>query len=115
MRSENYLGFYILDGKIPVQCADLAEWSIKSKGHPRKLVDTELDGLNISTVFLGINYQYEEDDLVLFETMAFRTPEYEQVDCERYSNWDDAIAGHVKMCQKFFGEYDESDLFLDKL
>ena len=115
MRSENYFGYYFLNGKNPVRCKDIKEWTIKFRKDSRNLVKTEWDGLTISTVFLGINYQYEEGDLIIFETMAFRTPECEPISCERYSNWDDAIAGHIKMCRKFFGEYDESDLFLDKL
>jgi len=113
--TENYLKNYILVGKTPVRCDDFKKWHKAFINGPRKLVETERDRLVISTVFLGINHQYNERDLILFETMAFRTPEFEQVDCERYSNWDDAITGHVKMCQQFFGEYEESDLFLDQL
>jgi len=115
MSNENYVKTYILVGKTPVRCDDFEEWCKQFAGGSRKLVETERDRLVIITVFLGINHQYAEKDLVLFETMVFRTPEYEPVDCERYSNWDDAILGHVRMCQKFFGEYEESDLFLDQL
>lgn len=54
----------------------------------------------ISTVWLGLNHSHHEEGLpLLFETMVFKGKEGD-VYCDRYSTWDDAIAGHKEIKNK---------------
>ena len=54
----------------------------------------------VSTVFLGINHGFDPDeDPLLFETMVF-DKERHGGDMERYSTWDDALAGHEAMVER---------------
>ena len=65
----------------------------------RNVAKTRLpDGVNISTVFLGINRQWERGPPILYETMVFGGQHDEYT--ERYHTREEAINGHksvVKM------------------
>lgn len=83
---------YILDGKRPKK-ATLLEWSMFMDSPARILSQDRLDGILVSTVFLGIDHSFEYgSDPVLFETMIFGGPHdgYQ----ERYTSYDEAIRGH---------------------
>jgi hypothetical protein len=47
----------------------------------------------VSTVFLGVNHGFDEEDL-WFETMVFQKDNWEELYCERYATWDAAERGH---------------------
>lgn len=68
-----------------------------------------LDGVRVSTVFLGIDHQFGDGPPLVFETMVFiddpSNPDENyrgDYDMERYSTWDAAILGHIAMCNKVF-------------
>lgn len=64
---------------------------------------TEVDNVQVSTVFLGLNHNFsEEGDPILFETMVFNG-EYDQ-EMERYCTYDEAVAGHKKWCDIVFSK-----------
>jgi hypothetical protein len=69
----------------------------------RRVGYTKLNGLVVSTVFLGIDYRFGYGPPLFFETMIFRgTPNAEIEKIQRgfdqyqtrYSTWDEALAGH---------------------
>jgi hypothetical protein len=93
--------WYRLDAHTPVpmhtRAEHYAEWDRREQGirhgeDPYRVARTQLDVEHyVSTVFLGLDNQWLADGPpLLFETMVF--PECDV--CERYSTWDQAVAGH---------------------
>lgn len=50
----------------------------------------------VSTVFLGVNHNYDDGPPTLFETMLFTDDDRDQ-SMWRYSTWDEAVAGHASV------------------
>ena len=94
-------GTYILNGKIPVRCDDTEEWGRWFYNADRRVAYTDLpDGGNVSTVFLGIDHQWEDGKPpLLFESMIFNNDR--DGGTLRYSTWEEAKEGH----KKIVGEY----------
>ena len=99
--------YWVLDGReaIPAPGDDPMSWA-RSGVLGTRVALTEFpsqNGASISTVFLGTNYQLDpEGPPHIFETMVFASdyPEMDQ-ECERYSTWDQAEAGHAAMVERF--------------
>ena len=78
--------------------------------NPRRfLANDKANGHFISTVFLGINHGFLGAP-ELFETMVFKLgpngePNMGGVEDDRYSTWDEAMAGHKAMVDKVRREY----------
>lgn len=90
--------FYILKDHKAVPCS-IKEWgeAYKDDTH-RRVAFTKIGEIEVSTVFLGINYAFDDRPPLLFETMVFGGPlDQEQ---ERYSTWEQAEIGHRFMCKK---------------
>ena len=107
---------YILDENgDPIPCEDLIEWSrwIEKNPDKRRIEQTDIgvpawlyylrrllqikrrEPCFVSTIFLGLNHNYEPDGPpLLFETMIFggKHDNY----CQRYSTKKDALIGHKK-------------------
>ncbi len=67
---------YILNDKgEPVPCQDLTEWAKwigSTKGFAKRFVkDETIDGIRVSTIFLGMDHRFAEGDPILWETMLF--------------------------------------------
>ena len=93
--------YYMLDGQNPVECKDLLTWAKWFETASRRVAHDEQNGVRVSTVFLGLDHCFDGDGPpVLFETMIFGG-EHDQ-DQERYCTWEEAEAGHAKMCAKAF-------------
>jgi hypothetical protein len=86
---------YILDadGKTPIPC-DLMTWAQWFEKRPVRalLRETVREGVDVSTVFLGIDHQYGDGPPLLWETMIFGGPR--DGDQWRYPTYDEAMAGH---------------------
>lgn len=92
---------YILDGKTPKPCDDFIDWSRWHANIGNRMVARDKkDDVTVSTVFLGLDYQFGDGPQLLFETMVFGGKFDDE--CERYSTWDEAEAGHKAMCAKVF-------------
>lgn len=54
-------------------------------------------GVEVSTVFLGMDHSFRGSKPILFETMIFGGDHdgYQK----RYETWDDALKGHLEACQ----------------
>ena len=91
--------WYILNEKNKPIAATLSSYSQWSHEYPKKrIVKQENVGeLYVSTVFLGMNRDYDEEKPILWETMIFSRNEYVENNNEyktRYTSYEDALIGH---------------------
>lgn len=91
---------YILnDQKQPILIGDTIEWAQWIETADRRVALTKINGYRVSTVFLGLDHSWgEEEGPLIFETMIFKEDD-EAVDWGgelqyRYKTWDDAQHGH---------------------
>lgn len=100
---------YILgeDGKTPVEC-DLMTWARMFENGSRVVRKSTVCGIDVSTVFLGLNHQYGDGPPLLFETMIFGG-EHDQYQ-ERYSTWGEAEAGHEAAEQMIANDHRQEKL-----
>lgn len=92
---DNYQIYWILEGTTPVLCSDHVKWCSWFATANRKVAEDVVEGHLVSTIFLGINHDFLSSKPILFETMVFDGEETMQEEYHlRYSNWDDAVAGH---------------------
>jgi hypothetical protein len=93
--------YYILnEDKTVSVCKDVKEWAKVFDNQNRRVASTAKNGVTVSTVFLGLDHQYDDGPPLLFETMVFGGGEDEMMD--RYTTWDEAVAGHKRMCDIAF-------------
>lgn len=103
--------FFILDANHqPVPVDDVIAWAhFFEKVDARHVARTHINGLYVSTIFLGLDHAWYSSRPLFFETMIFRdenhaSPEYFERILDwahgyqmRYSTWDEAIAGHEQV------------------
>lgn len=97
------LGHWILNDDHSLTGVDLMTWAKwLEENRARKIVKQETVGEYwISTVFLGLNHNYgPSGPPLLFETMVFdkerdKPGGWTEHYCDRYSTWDEAMAGHA--------------------
>lgn len=100
--------FILVDHK-PVLETNLDKWIEWKRDLVNRVVRvTNIGKRTVSTVFVGHNQGLQSElDKGLFETMVFTSyPIVFQDDdeyVERYDTWDEAVAGHEKMCNKVRG------------
>ena len=86
---------YILDGRMPVPEPDLIRWAVWYEDpDDRRVAKDERDGVQVSTVFLGLDHGWGDGPPILFETMIFGGPHNKYQ--ERYATWEEAEAGHAR-------------------
>jgi hypothetical protein len=94
---------YILDGHTPVLIDDIHAWAqwFETSDAERIVAQTTVGDVQISTVFLGIDYNYRPHGApVLFETMAFllgSRSEIADLPVLRYATWAMAQRGHARV------------------
>lgn len=86
---------YILENQVSVPTDNLLQWGQWMEDPNNKQVaSTEIDELRVSTVFLGVNNQFNEGQPFLFETLVFKGEELDwEYDGARYRTWSEALAG----------------------
>lgn len=103
------LNLFILDGREPVAVDDLIAWGRWLERSDRRVAKTEVgQGVEVSTVFLGIDHHFGPGGPpLLFETMTFGPEGGDSFRdhlfgdcCDRYSTWDQAEAGHAAICEQ---------------
>jgi hypothetical protein len=78
---------FILEGQTPIECPDLMEWGQWMQTADRHVDKTMVGDVKVSTVFLGLDHRFgDEDRPILFETMIFGG-EHDQFQ-ERYDTWE---------------------------
>ena len=92
---------YILVDKKPVVEKDIIKWSRWYEKGDRKVANTVIDGVRVSTVFLGLDHSFESGEPILFETLVFDGDK--DGDMDRCSTWEQAEKMHEKMCTKVRG------------
>lgn len=99
----NDLGLYTLDDdNNPVPCKDVLVWGewFSKNDHRRRVAQTDVGTRWVSTVFLGLDHShgglFGEKFPTIFETMVFVRGSSEDLYCERYATWADALAGHER-------------------
>lgn len=89
---------YILDGHTPVVENDLLKWGRWFETAKRHVAKHEINGLGVSTVFLGLDHNWNDEGVpILFETMIFGMDDEEYQ--ERYATWEEAEKGHEIACE----------------
>jgi len=90
---------YILINDKPVHVSNVIEWANWIEKSERTLARSDVNGIIISTVFLGLDHNFSGSKLpVLWETMCFGL-EVDQDECRRYTSRDDALCGHQEFVQ----------------
>ena len=91
---------YILDGHIPVECDDSVIWADFIENiEGRRVAYDIIDGVIISTIFLGLDHSFDEEaPPLLFETLIFGG-EHDD-DMQRYTTWERAEQGHKEMVER---------------
>lgn len=85
-----------LHGHEVVPTDDYMLWASKFDEN-RRVGDDTVDGVRVSTVFLGLDHGYHGTPL-WFETMTFGG-DYER-DTERYTTWEQAEQGHAEVVRR---------------
>ena len=90
--------YYVLNGKEVVAIDSITEWGKWFGTADRTVAKTEVKhGVEVSTVFLGLDHSFHGKIPLVFETMVFGGENDGEM--ERYSTWDEAEAGHKKMVE----------------
>lgn len=89
---------YILDGHTPKPVDDIREWGIWFETADRRVAKTDVNGDEVSTVFLGLDHNWGDGAPILFETLVFGGPLDGEMD--RYTQWEVAEKGHAKMVER---------------
>lgn len=104
---------YLLDDNgNPTPCNDLLEWARKLDNAMRRVAEDTIGDVYISTVFLGISYQFGDGPPLLFETMIFGGDRdgYQ----EHYSTRADALAGHARAVALVSGTPEDGTTDIDE-
>ena len=89
---------YLLEGKKVIREPDLIKWANWFETANRHVAKDEIDGVSISTVFLGLDHGFGDGPPILFETMVFGG-ELDQ-EQERYATFEQAEKGHKLMVER---------------
>jgi len=104
---------YILVGKTAITTGDALLWAMFMEHENRQVDRTEINGVSVSTVFLGLNHNYWGGVPILFETMVFGGA-YDQYQ-RRYATWEEAEQGHKEAVALIEEEQRVDDLISNSL
>jgi hypothetical protein len=93
---------YKLKDGHPVPCsADDPEWgAMMENGDLRRVAFDVVDGVEVSTVFLGIDHRHTTSGPpMLYESMTFSARPDHVEQQERYTNREDALKGHAALVE----------------
>jgi len=87
---------YILKDREAVEEPDLMKWARFMEDRHANIVKRETVGPSkVSTIFLGLDYQFGDGPPLIFETLVFDGKLDQQM--MRYSTWEEAERGHARM------------------
>lgn len=101
------MGLYILEGKTPIKCENMIEWSKYMSEHDRAVKFSKFENASVSTVFLGLDHQFGDGEPLVFETMIFGG-EHDLYQ-DRYATWDEAVEGHKYACELVNANNEDND------
>ncbi len=103
--------FYYLNEDHSVTECSVEQWSDQyekmARTDTKHVAEDIVNECLVSTVWLGANHNYFGGEPLLFETMVFQGAGSNDIYCERYSTWEQAVEGHEKTIQwvKELGEF----------
>lgn len=84
----------------PAPCMSVLEWTEAMQDEEiRRVGYYESEGVEISTVFLGLDHAFGRGRLQVFETAALCREGVRIID--RYATWEEAEAGHAAAVAAF--------------
>ncbi len=96
---------FILDDQnnpTPMPEDELLEWGAWMKAAKEsgrvQVADDQIGAFRIRTHFCGCDHNWEDGPPVLFETLVTENNERRDLYTQRYTNWNDAEAGHTQVC-----------------
>lgn len=94
--------YYILVGRTPM-AVDMMTWATWFGTADRHVDITKIGKARVSTVFLGLDHNFQRGEPILFETMIFGGP----LDGEmwRYHTYDQAERGHAEAVRQAQAAY----------
>lgn len=106
---------WILNGRVPEACLDLDRWARWFETADCRVARDELMGgdIVVSTFFRPIGDPRGGDDPRRFETAVYGEAHFgkwldrdvddlrDQLETRRYSTWDEAMAGHREIAERF--------------
>ncbi|HDS1530812.1 TPA: hypothetical protein QEK88_000632 [Stenotrophomonas maltophilia] len=99
---------YRLNGRRAVACG-VAEWAVWFETADRRVSETWIDDIRVSTVVLGLDHNaVPGGDPALFETMVFVDGEPNSV--RRYFIWEEAEAGHAQTVAEIRREMERAEV-----
>lgn len=95
---------YILVNGEPQAVDDVLEWArwFETSDNERVIARESQNDVTISTVFLGLDHNFNGGVPILYETMVFGG-EHDQ-EMRRYHTAEEAGIGHREMVQQVFGQ-----------
>lgn len=87
---------------------DIDRWALLMQDRRYQvLVQDHVGPYMVSTVWLGIDHNFDEGPPLIFETMVFKT---DSVEGRRYTTEEEALAGHAELLNEvsLLGHLDES-------
>lgn len=86
----------MLDGRHPVPCESETQWRAWMQSPARRVANTQIEDVQISTVFLGVEHSQDKaGQSMLFETAVSVQDSTRYL--ERYATWDEAVVGHERI------------------
>jgi hypothetical protein len=93
------------EGDFKIDHGKLLKWARKGIDTHKRIGLTVLDGIEVSTIFLGINHSFRYTTPILFETMIFGG-EHDRAQW-RYTTIEKARRGHRKAVELVRGKDDK--------
>jgi hypothetical protein len=96
--------FFILQGKTPVPEPDISAWEKWFRTANRRVDETMVGHLRVSTVFLGLDHQVYDGPPLLFETMILdKRNDDKEVYQDQCPTWDEAEEMHKRAVERARG------------
>jgi hypothetical protein len=92
--------YYKLEGHTPVAVDLKEEWNLWLASSNTTVMLNEIKDCMISTVFVGMDLNLGYGEPMFFETLVMGGALNGKRN--RYSTWDEAIKGHLKICTQVF-------------
>ena len=88
--------WYRLDGRKAVRCSMLEPFEMDKDS--KRVGFNQINGVDVSTIFLGLDHAWGNGPPLLFETMVFGGALDQEQD--RCSTWEQAETMHALMCDR---------------
>lgn len=80
----------------------MEQWAIAFEYGSHIIRWTKVGRFVVSTIWLGLDHNFREGDPLIFETMVFPSEKnFNDLDSNRYSTFEEAKKGHEKMVKKW--------------